>query len=85
MILEQAQESGVCLLTIVPRDCTLVLSFLCLLCLQLKKKFVGEKEMIQYCVDENYRQYLPQETRADFGDSILKEIGRMKLDKKEDG
>ena len=67
------------------KDCPFLLFTFFSPCLQLKKKFVGEKEMIQYCVDENYRQYLPQEARADFGDSILKEIGRMSLDKKEDG
>lgn len=48
-------------------------------CVQLKKKFVGPKGDIQYSIDENWKQYLPQDCKVDFGDSILKEIGRMKM------
>ncbi len=49
-------------------------------CLQLKEKFVGPKEELQFSLDDNWKHELPQESRADFGDSILKEIGKLKCE-----
>ncbi len=53
--------------------------------LQLKKKFTGPKEVIQYSLDENWKYRFPQESRADFGESILKEIGKLNLAEEQQG
>ncbi len=51
------------------------------ICLQLKEKCAGPENDLQLALDDNWKHRFPKELRADFGESILKEIEKLKLTK----